>query len=367
MISNTLSELAFPKPKAIGRLTNNDILFGPTIAPIDRLKIFSADNFEDMVREWVSGYMVKRGIYTGFAKCSGGGDMGRDVISRVDSVIWDNYQCKHYNAPLAPSEMNSELGKLVYYTFLKKFTLPRKFYFVSPQGVGPKLNQLLENPNELKQQLINEWDKHCLKKIRTKAEVPLSDDLRKHLEGIDFSLFASYDPQQLIDEYRNTPEYASRFGGGLQKRRDTNFHVPNRVDSKELVYTNQLFQAYSDYTKAPVSEINHIKSNQELLSHFERQRQGFYSADSLNQFSRDTLPADTDYFADLKEEFYNGVLDVVEENHNNGFERVKATTKFAKLLSITSSPLVGWLRVQDREGICHHLANEKRLQWVTKK
>jgi hypothetical protein len=363
----SVSEVNFPKPEPIGRLTNNDILFGPTIPPIDRLKIFSPEQFENMVREWVSGYLMKKGVYSSVTKCSGAGDMGRDVIARVRSGIWDNFQCKHYNNVLMPSEINSELAKLAYYTSLKLFTLPRKFYFVSPQGAGPSFNSLLENPDELRKQLIENWDKQCKKKIRAKEEVPLTDDLIAHIEAMDFSIFASYDPQQLINEYRQTPEFATRFGGGLQKRRNFNVQIPAGIQNGELVYTSQLFEAYSDYTKTTISEIGDLVDNQELLKHFERQRRGFYSADSLNQFSRDTLPVDTDYFADLKDEFYDGIVDVAEGNYTNGFERVKATTNFAKSLSIDSNPLVGWLKVTDREGICHHLANENRLQWVSRK
>jgi hypothetical protein len=55
---------------------------------------------------------------------------------------------------------------------------------------------------------------------------------------------------------------------------------------------------------------------------------------------------------------------VAEENYNNGYERVKATTNFAKALIINANPLVNQLRVADREGICHHLANENKLIWV---
>ncbi|WP_461789419.1 ABC-three component system protein [Pedobacter sp.] len=359
-----LATVDFPKPASTGMLTNQDILFGMPVAAIDRLKILSPEQFEDMIREWVTGYLIKKGDYKICKKCSGAGDMGRDVIAQVDDAIWDNYQCKHYGSPLAPSEINSELAKLVYYTYQKKYTLPRKYYFVSPKGAGPKFNQFLENPETLKEQLIENWDKHCKDKITSKQEVPLSDELKAHLSAIDFSIFESYDPQRLIDEHANTSYHASRFGGGLQKRRNLNISVPADIDVNESVYTTQLFLAYSDHSKSTISEIAHLSGHEELERHFNRQRLGYYSADSLNQFSRDTLPTDTDYFEDLKDEFHAGVIDVAEESYASGYERVKATTNFAKSLSINANPLVSQLRVADREGICHHLANEKRLIWV---
>lgn len=357
----------FPKPANVGMLTNQDILFGTHVAAIDRLKILSPEQFEDMIREWVTGYLIKRGDYTICKKCSGAGDMGRDVIAQVDDANWDNYQCKHYGGPLAPSEINSELAKLVYYSYEKKYTLPRRYYFVSPKGAGPKLNQYLENPEDLKQQLIQNWDKHCKDKIKSKEEVQLNEDLLTHLNSIDFSIFESYDPQRLIDEHANTAYHASRFGGGLKKRRDINVSVPIGIQAGESVYTTQLFLAYSDYSKSAITEIAHLNGYDELQRHFSRQRLGFYSADSLNQFSRDTLPTDTDYFEDLKDEFYAGVMDVAEENYTSGYARVKATTNFAKTLALNANPLVSQLRTADREGICHHLINEKRLIWVNGK
>ncbi|MGN6637416.1 MAG: ABC-three component system protein [Mucilaginibacter sp.] len=362
-----LSTVDFPKPSSIGKLTNQDIFFGPPVPAIDRLKIFSPEQFEDMIREWVTGYLIKGGDYKVCKKCSGAGDMGRDVIAQVDDIIWDNYQCKHYGSPLAPSEINSELGKLVYYTHKKKYTLPRRYYFVSPKGAGPKFNQYLENPKTLKEQLILNWDKHCKDKIKTNEEVSLTEELLGHLKTINFSIFESYDPQRLIDEHANTSYHASRFGGGLQKRRDLNVNIPIGIQVNETVYTSQLFLAYSDHIKTEITEVAHLNGRDELQRHFRRQRLGYYSADSLNQFSRDTLPNDTDYFEDLKDEFYAGVVDVAEENYKSGFERVKATTNFAKTLNLNANPLVSQLRVADREGICHHLANEKRLIWVTGK
>lgn len=359
-----ITELEYPKPQNGGRLTNNDILFGPPIPAIDRLKIVSPDQFENIIREWVSGFLMKRGDYVSCKKCSGSGDMGRDVIGKVDGVIWDNYQCKHYNSPLAPSEINVEFGKLIYYTYKNQFSLPRKYIFVSPQGAGPKLNQLLDKPDELKKQLIANWEKHCQEEISSKESIPLTEELLKHLNSIDFSIFSAYDPQMLISEHQQTPYYATRFGGGLQKRREHNISVPASIHATELVYTNQLFEAYTDYTKLTITNVEHINDREELVKHFNRQRQSFYSADSLNQFSRDTLPPDTDYFADLKDEFFNGVIDIVDEPYKDGFERLKATTNFAKQIVIDANPLSKQLRISDREGICHHLANENRLRWV---
>ena len=43
---------------------------------------------------------------------------------------------------------------------------------------------------------------------------------------------------------------------------------------------------------------------------------------------------------------------------------MKATVKQATKIAITSNPLVSSIKTQDRQGICHQLANDDRLKWV---
>lgn len=56
-METSLSDLeAFKVPQ---KPDNYDILFGLPIPPIDRLRTFSADQFEDMICEWADGYLKK--------------------------------------------------------------------------------------------------------------------------------------------------------------------------------------------------------------------------------------------------------------------------------------------------------------------
>ncbi|MCN8086632.1 hypothetical protein MLL96_15355 [Escherichia coli] len=43
---------------------------------------------------------------------------------------------------------------------------------------------------------------------------------------------------------------------------------------------------------------------------------------------------------------------------------MKATIKQATIIAVTSNPLVSSFKTQDRQGICHQLANDDRLNWV---
>ncbi|EGI1278175.1 hypothetical protein H6265_005059 [Escherichia coli] len=82
----------------------------------------------------------------------------------------------------------------------------------------------------------------------------------------------------------------------------------------------------------------------------------------MKNFARDTVPAGT--FDQLQDEIFHGVIDLCEDFHDSGFERMKATIKQATIIAVTSNPLVSSFKTQDRQGICHQLANDDRLNWV---
>jgi len=358
-------ELIQPEePKSIGLLTNSDIMFGSPIPAIDKLKVVSQEQFEDIIREWIAGYCASQ--YTKVWRAGGAKDKGRDVIAFVDqSGTWDNFQSKHYDHPLMPSDIWVELGKLCYYTFTSAYTVPRKYYFVAPQGVGPTLGDLFLKPLDLKSNLISEWDKVCKTNITKKSEIPLSAELKSHINSIDFSLFTFLDPQELIEQHKKTNYYAARFGGGL-KRRDKPVVKTMGDTEMSLRYVEQLFEAYSDHLKTTIQNMTELNPHQDLFGHFNRQRECFYWAESLNEFSRDSLPSGNTSFEDLKEEIYHGVVDTATESHTSGYENVKKTTSVAASLNIQSNALLSVSNTQDKIGICHHLANESKLIWVKK-
>lgn len=358
-------ELILPEtPKSIGLLTNQDILFGTPIPAIDKLKIVSEDEFEDIVREWIAGYCEKK--YVKVWRTGGAKDKGRDVVAIIDADgNWDNFQCKHYNNPLMPSDIWLELGKLCYYTFNKDYSIPRKYYFVAPKGVGPTVGDLLTKPDELKKQLYSEWDKHCKESITAKVQIPLSFELKAHIEIIDFSIFTFLDPQELIEQHKQTNYYAARFGGGLNRRMRPNIS-PLEESEISIRYVEQLLEAYSDHLKTGLSKISELNSHSELFNHFNRQRECFYWAEALNEFSRDSLPTGNTSFDDLKTEIYHGVVDISNQKHSSGYENVLKTTASAVALNIQSNALMSVSNIQDKVGICHHLSNENKIIWVKK-
>ncbi len=365
-IEVTDTEIVEPQVKR--KLTNADLLIGKPLEPIKKLQVISEDDFEDMVREWAVDYLQRK--YVKVRRCGGSGDMGRDVIGyevynkRDNQVIWDNYQCKYYDKALSPGDIWLELGKLCYYTFKGHFTVPRSYFFVAPKGVTTALGNLLDSPDDIKKELKSKWKGSCERKITEKNKIVLAGDLSNYIDNFDFSIFNYIDPQELIKQHSQTRYFFYRFGG-MQAIRPEPLSPPEEVTKDELPYIRKLLEAYSDNHKLKALDLKELSSHDKYSNHLDRQRKSFYSAESLMRFERDTLPPGANAFEDLKDEIYEGIIDILESDHEDGFERVKKVCQTARTLNVPSYPLRYSLKNSDLSGICHHLANENKIKnWV---
>lgn len=353
-----------PDPPATASPAADTVTAGPAIPAIERIRLFSPRQWEEFVLEWAYSLRAR---YARVERCGGAGDMGRDVVATLDEAdpsVWDNYQCKHYDHPLMPSDIWLELGKLVYYTHLGEFTVPRAYRFVAPQGAGSTLSKLFEKPAEMRAQLIGNWDEKCRPSITRTCEVPLSTELQAHVNSIDFSIFGHTPPLKLINEHRTTPWHIARFGGGLPPRPDATT-PPAEPAANEAVYLRKLFAAYSDARGNAASRFSDISAEPQYSGHYSDSRLEFYSAESLRGFSRDTLPAGS--FERLQDEIHAGIRDTLRGTHPNGFHRLLAVVGSARVLQLTSHPLVPRMHVRDRGGVCHQLANDRDdVHWVTR-
>jgi hypothetical protein len=329
---------------------------------MDLMKLFSPDEWEAFVLEWAHSLDSR---YELVEKCGGAGDMGRDVIATVsedDPDVWDNYQCKHYEHPLRPADIWLELGKAVYYSHQGEFTFPRRYRFVAPQGAGTTLIKLFKKPDDLKARLVGEWDKHCRNGITSTQDVVLEGALRDYLDALDFSVIGCIPAQRLVDDHRRTRWHVARFGGGLPQRPEAP-EPPDKPVEKEVGYLTKLFAAYADHRGHPVENVNDLAGVNSLLRHYSRSRKEFYSAESLRGFSRDTLPLGS--YETLQEEVLAGVQDILDGQHEDGYQRVLAVVQAARQLQLTRHALVPRLDVRDRGGICHQLANDREdVRWV---
>jgi hypothetical protein len=350
---------SLPTPPDLGPMGPERVVSGLPIPPIERIRLFSSQEWEEFVLEWADSL---RPLYDRVERCAGPGDMGRDVLGiRSGSDGWDNYQCKGYDHPLQPNEIWIELGKLVYFTYVGAYDYPQKYTFVAPQGAGTKLSRLLRDAERLKAQLLENWADHCAKEISTTLEVPLDDKLRGYIDSLDFGIFDAIPPLRLLDGHAGTRWHFARFGGGLPDRPHPKRPpaIPLPVEAR---YIRQLLDAYGEHLGRAVTDAADLEGLTVFDEHFHEARIEFYSAESLRAFSRDTLPPGE--FEKLQDEIIGGVGDDLRTDHPDGYARVLAVVKTARLLQITGHALVSRLAVRDKGGICHQLANDDKVKWV---
>lgn len=355
------SEIAVPT--ASTSVTAAVVAQGPVIPPQQQLLLYSPDQWEDFVQEWAHYCLKKQ--YNQVQRFTGSGDRGIDIAGFTDDKklqgVWDNYQCKHYDNALRPTNVWVEIGKMIWYSYQKEYTPPRRYYFVAPKGAGTSLTALLADAAKLRDELIANWEKYVQKAITKSQEIPLDAPLLAYVNAFDFSIFDAKTSMQLVADHRTSPAHAARFGGGLKPRPEA-AKPPAAIATEESRYVTQLLGAYADHLKKPVGSPDDLAATTRLKDHFHRQREAFYHAEALRLFARDSVPAGV--FESLQEDIYDGVVDVHDAGHPDGYLRVCAVTKAARDLQITANALISCVKPKDRDGICHQLANEDRLNWT---
>ncbi len=351
--------LPIPPPAAPG-LSADIVAAGLPVHPEDRVKLFSAAQWELFVHEWVDSL---RSEYALVERCGGAGDMGRDIVAHVGRTgVWDNYQCKHYKQSLRPSDIWVELGKLAYYTKRGDYTYPRRYYFIAPQGAGTSLSNLLRKPEQLRAELLKQWDTQCRGGITDTTKVECDAAMKAHIDGLDFSIFEATPVLRIIDAHAKTRWYAARFGGGLPLRPEP-LLPPAVPANNETVFVSELRRAYADHLKQAVNDIDKdLVGHDDLREHFVDSRIEFYSAESLRTFSRDTLPQGE--FEKLQDEVHSGIKDDVRGDYADGYRRIVAVVKMARSLPLAHHSLHTRVYIRDRGGICHQLANDRKVRWV---
>ena len=350
-------------PPIAGATTAAQVATGPIIPPQQQLLLYSEDQWEDFVQEWAHYCLKKQ--YMVVQRFTGAGDRGIDIAGLTDPQklqgVWDNFQCKHYDHALRPSDVWVEIGKIVWHSFKKDYLPPRCYSFVAPKGAGTSLAALLADSQKLRAGVIQNWDKYVRREITTTQEVILESELFAYVSAFNFSIFNAKTSLQLVEDHRQTPCFAARFGGGLPVR-PASPQPPAAIAGHESRYIAKLFDAYADHTKSLITELSALKNVPKLNAHFGRQREAFYQAEALRVFARDSVPDGT--FDALQEDIYGGVIDTHDADHPDGYARVCEVTKAARDMQITSNALISCTNPKDRDGICHHLANEDRLQWT---
>ena len=335
------------------------------ILPIDKVHVMDEDSFEQFTLEWLYG--CKKSKYSSIRKIGGAGDKGRDVVAYYYDGSVDYYQCKHYNTALTPSNYYLELGKLCYYTYNKDIPIPKNYFIIASNDVGSSLQDYIDNPPKLLSNLITNWDKYCKTKITKTTEVLLNDSFLDHVNSFDFTIIKTYPMAQVIDEYLDTIYGNVRFGG-RKLNLPTTLTPADTIDSDEMTYISALLEAYSDEIGIQINNTESLKAYSNYFKHLNRQRKDYYSAETIRRFVRDTL-TDSQQFDILKEEIYNGIIDIHEQDYDSGYKRLIADLQQATVTNTSKCLLDSKLHCignSERKGTCHMLVNDNRyrLRWV---
>jgi hypothetical protein len=362
---NSITKLTAPTPwpNANARLLGLGV--GLPVQPLDRLAQFSPKDFERFTLEWASDYLSKvQGVYE-VQQRGGAGDKGRDVVVWFDPPSakprrWSLYQCKHYDSRLGAGTAAAEVGKVLHYTNIGDYTAPREYWFVTHLGVTSDFQDMLDDPEKLRAYILSEWDERCAGKI-TKVKVPLDRKLEAHINAFDFSTFRAKQPLELIKEHAKTRYHLTIFGAPLLDRPPPPT-PPSTVAAGETEYVTQLYDVIGEALGTTISGKADFADHAIYLRLFDRSRITFYCAEGLKELARDQM-SDAAYFDTLLEEFTNGLFHNYTAPQLTGMQRLSETVRAAQALQLGSHVLAPHVLANDREGICHQLANEKRLNW----
>ena len=343
---------AFPVPEKISIKK----VEGDTRVPYERVKSYDDKEFELFIREWIVS-LKNRYQIRGFG---GAGDKGRDVVAKDEENHYSYYQCKHYDHPLTPSDMLPEFGKLVYYTYSGEIPLPHEYYILAPMDIGAKLNDLIDTPSSINIMLIEKWDSNCRTKI-TKEPIDLSPELKSYIESFDFNIIKTKSMLEVIEEHKSTAFYAFRFGGGLTVTRDRHITVPDVIEKYETIYIQKYLAAVSEREKVSIDTVSELaRKFPKYMANLKVQRERFYSAENLKTFASKHLLTD-DYFKDLADDIYYGIYDLLGKLYVDGYERLNDVMAQVVRIDLKHNLLSKYdlVHPQDRQGICHQLANER--------
>lgn len=361
-----LKELTVEKPALIRRISALEALQGPVVSPLNRVELMSADEYEGFILEWIYGYLGDKYVKT--RSFAGAGDKGRDVVGYYDDQKIDIYQCKHYDSKIAPTTLYSELAKLCYYTLEKQYAIPENYYIVAPKGCGSTVLDMIDNPETINQKLIDNWESYCSKKITGTAEIVLDERMLNYVKSFNFAIVKDIAPHELIDQHKMTEYYVLRFGGGIKKYRELIPAPDNTIQPREQNYTKLLFEVYEQELSVKIGSVEDLKNQDKYFSHFNSQRNSFYSAESLEKFSRDNFPESAPApFEELLDDAFSVADTTLELNvAESGYRRILLVSQEIKRQTFASNPLSLEIKPLDKDGLCNHLANENRINWIVK-
>ena len=353
------------KPKAEHKL-KEELLFTETRRAQDILKTMDEDTYEELVASWA--YWCLEDRYEDVMRIGGSGDKGVDIVAYYDQKNnkCDIYQCKHYDHPVNKSDVIAELGKFLFFMFIGEIPIPESYYLMAPQGLSSQFLNTYENSVKLKMLIEDSWNKNIAGKIETGKVHSLEGDLKKFIEGFDYTKYKFYSPNRFLKilvEADKRFVFFQYFGFHKELLRKIRIGKPEEPEDYERRYVQHLLDAYNDVEGVSGIDQKNVDLSR-FCKHFNRSRDEFWLAESVKKMSEENNPGDNDEFEDIKDEMEGHVADTYEDNYENGLRRVKAVTDKSATMPIKTDWVVsGQLGARAKKGVCYQLSNEDRLIW----
>lgn len=143
---------------------------------------------------------------------------------------------------------------------------------------------------------------------------------------------------------------------------------PKQIEPEELRYVEELYRVYSEKTGEKCDCEEDLNKHKDLKKNFNYQRKNYYSAETIRRELRDTMIFnEEDNFDILKDEIFDGIIDVRDEEYDLAYERLKAVMAHVTKVQTskhTNEKLLGWVGPAEKKGVCHMLVNDNRIKWM---
>lgn len=323
------------------------------------IRVLPADQLEDFVNDWLAQRCMD---YHSHELWRGTGDMGRDVTGYVTDKRmegpWDNFQCKQLNQSLSEIAAFVELGKIFMHAAAGEYSLPRSYTFVAPRGVARAVQQFVAHPERFRKAFLERWNTDIAKRLVERQTIQLTPEIETMIRVFDFTQIHWIDAARLVEDPTCMPALVKWFDEdpGPSPRGV----VPDEIEANESCYIGQLLKLYEEKGPGVYPDAAAALASPEYGTHFRNQRTRFFDSMAFDRFYRDSTPED--YLSTFKDEIYHGVIEIHDEDHENGLARLRQVMRQAAILQ-PSGILGKHAGPQVKQGTCHQFANEGRLPW----
>ncbi len=145
--------------------------------------------------------------------------------------------------------------------------------------------------------------------------------------------------------------------------------LPTGVTGVEGSYTDALLAAYGQAEGIKDFTVDMLDTYPKHKENFSNQRKYYFAAEAVRRGTRDLYGTkEKDQFEVLKDEMYEGVTEVWEDEAKNGLARMRKVMAQATKTSLDKCRIcrdTEWVGNSQRKGVCHFLVGENRLKgWV---